>query len=230
MDPTTGSGASQGSGGGRGTPAPQPARRPTEITALLGRGTHFEGKLHFDGRVRIDGSFKGDIRGDDVLIIGEGAMIEGTVEVGTCIVTAGEVRANIRARDAIELYPPARVVGALHAPAIFIDRGVQFEGSCTMAPLMSAESDVLEEERVALPGSLDEESDSEEDDETFAGDEGEPDEQPAEEAVEEPAELPRAVVAAPQLGASPRRARTLPEGVRPLPASRRGKPPEENDT
>ena len=32
--------------------APLPA---TEITALLGQGTRFEGKLHFEGRVRIDG-------------------------------------------------------------------------------------------------------------------------------------------------------------------------------
>jgi cytoskeletal protein CcmA (bactofilin family) len=111
------------------------ARRPTEITALLGHGTHFEGKLCFEGRVRIDGSFKGDIRGDDVLVIGEGAVVEGTIEVATCIVTAGEVRADIRARDAIELYPSAVVVGSLHAPAIFIDRGVKFEGTCTMAPL-----------------------------------------------------------------------------------------------
>lgn len=114
--------------------------RPTEITALLGRGTAFEGKLQFDGRVRLDGHFKGEIRGDDVLVIGEGALIEGTIEVGTCIVTAGEVRADIRARDAIELYPPAKVVGALHAPAIFIDRGVQFEGTCTMAPLEGGSS------------------------------------------------------------------------------------------
>src|SRR5205823_4486282 len=68
-------------------------------------------------------------------IIGEGAFVEGSIEVATCIVTAGEVRADIRARDGIELYPPAKVVGALHAPAIFIDRGVQFEGTCTMAPL-----------------------------------------------------------------------------------------------
>ena len=83
-------------------------RRPTEITALLGRGTEFEGKLHFDGCVRIDGRFKGDIRGDDVLIIGEGADVEGTIEVGTCIVTGGEVRADVRARDSIELFPPPK--------------------------------------------------------------------------------------------------------------------------
>jgi cytoskeletal protein CcmA (bactofilin family) len=111
------------------------SKRPTEITALLGRGTTFEGKLCFEGRVRIDGTFRGDIRGDDVLVIGEGAEIEGSIEVATCIVTAGEVRADIRARDAIELYPSAVVVGSLHAPAIFIDRGVKFEGTCTMAPL-----------------------------------------------------------------------------------------------
>jgi cytoskeletal protein CcmA (bactofilin family) len=111
------------------------AHRPTEINALLGRGTHFEGKLFFEGRVRIDGSFSGQIRGDDVLVIGEGALVKGEVQVATCIVTGGEVEANIRARDAIELYPPSKVTGALHAPAIFIDRGVQFDGTCKMAPL-----------------------------------------------------------------------------------------------
>src|SRR6202142_3510918 len=109
--------------------------RPTEINALLGRGTHFEGKLFFEGCVRIDGSFKGEIRGDDVLVIGEGAVVSGDVHVATCIVTGGEVEASIRARDAIELYAPARVTGSLHAPAIFIDRGVKFEGSCKMEPL-----------------------------------------------------------------------------------------------
>lgn len=121
------------------TPSPvgaaaRPHRR-TEINALLGRGTRFEGKLFFDGRVRIDGAFDGEIQGDDVLVIGEGASVTGRIEVATCIVTGGDVRADIRARDAIELYAPSRVTGALHAPAIFIDRGVVFEGSCKMAPL-----------------------------------------------------------------------------------------------
>jgi cytoskeletal protein CcmA (bactofilin family) len=134
MDPANGPGA-PGASGSPSLASPGRGRRPTEITALLGRGTEFEGKLCFEGCVRIDGTFRGDIRGDDVLIVGEGALIEGSIEVATCIVTAGEVRADIRARDAIELYPPAKVVGALHAPAIFIDRGVQFEGTCTMAPL-----------------------------------------------------------------------------------------------
>src|SRR5262245_9618820 len=118
--------------GGRGGGA---GGRPTEITALLGRGTHFEGKLFFEGRVRLDGSFRGEIRGEDVLVIGDGALVAGQIHVATCIVTGGEVEADIKARDAIELYAPSKVTGALHAPAIFIDRGVKFEGTCKMAPL-----------------------------------------------------------------------------------------------
>lgn len=112
--------------------APLPA---TEITALLGQGTHFEGKLHFEGRVRIDGSFKGEIRSDDVLIIGEGAEVEGEIDVATVIIKGGAVRANVRAKTSIELYVPAAVTGTLHAPEIFMDKGVQFSGTCTMAPL-----------------------------------------------------------------------------------------------
>jgi cytoskeletal protein CcmA (bactofilin family) len=109
--------------------------RPLEINALLGRGTHFEGKLFFDGRVRIDGSFRGDIEGDGVLVVGEGAVVSGTIHVATCIVSGGEVDAHVRARDAIELYAPSKVTGSLHAPAVFIDRGVAFDGTCKMAPL-----------------------------------------------------------------------------------------------
>ena len=116
-----------------------------ELNALLGRGTEYSGKLFFEGRIRLEGRFEGDIRcatrlkdgtpEDGVLVIGEGAEVDGDIEVGVCIVTGGTVRAHIRARDAIELHAPATVHGDLHAPNVFIDRGVQFEGNCKMAPL-----------------------------------------------------------------------------------------------
>jgi cytoskeletal protein CcmA (bactofilin family) len=106
-----------------------------ELNALLGRGTTYSGKLHFEGRIRVEGRFSGEIRGDDILVIGEGAEVDGEIEVGVCIVMGGKVTANIRARSAIELHVPAVVRGDLHAPAIFIDRGVQFEGNCRMASL-----------------------------------------------------------------------------------------------
>ncbi len=112
-----------------------------ELTALLGRGTRFEGKLFFTGRLRIDGEFKGEIRAEDVLVIGEGADVEASIEADTVIVRGGSVRGDIRARTAIELYVPAKVTGNLFSPSVFIDRGVKLEGSCTMAPLDSSPGD-----------------------------------------------------------------------------------------
>jgi cytoskeletal protein CcmA (bactofilin family) len=116
-------------------PAMASALPSTELTALLGRGTHFEGKLHFEGRVRIDGSFRGEIRGDDVLVIGDGAEVEAQIEVGTVIVKGGVLQGNVRAAHSIELYVPARATGTLHAPEVHIEKGVQFAGTCTIGPL-----------------------------------------------------------------------------------------------
>lgn len=140
-----------------GRPNEGAVQRPTEITALLGRGTHFEGKLFFEGRIRVDGSFRGEIRGDDVLVIGDGAQVVGDIEVSTCIVTGGQVEGNIRARDAIELYAPSRVTGDLHAPAVFIDRGVVFEGSCKMAPLDGKPAEEADDRSTAPPQEEEEE-------------------------------------------------------------------------
>jgi cytoskeletal protein CcmA (bactofilin family) len=104
----------------------------TEITALLGRGTEFEGKLHFEGRVRIDGVFKGEIKSDDTLVVGEGAEVHAEIDVATVIVRGGVVHGNIRARTAIEVHAPGKIIGNLHSPSLFIDRGVEFQGSCRM--------------------------------------------------------------------------------------------------
>jgi cytoskeletal protein CcmA (bactofilin family) len=106
-----------------------------ELTSLLGRGTTFEGKLHFEGRVRIDGVFRGEIRSDDILVIGENAEVEAEIDVATVIVRGGTVKGNIRARASIELHVPAKVVGNLHAPEVMLEKGVQFEGSCRMAAM-----------------------------------------------------------------------------------------------
>src|SRR5258708_26952056 len=112
-----------------------PALPGVELTALLGRGTRFDGKLYFAGRLRIDGTFTGEIRSEDVLVIGEGAEVTAEIDVDTVIVRGGTVTGNIRARTAIELYVPAHVVGNLWSPSIFIDKAVRIEGSCTMAPV-----------------------------------------------------------------------------------------------
>jgi cytoskeletal protein CcmA (bactofilin family) len=102
-----------------------------EITTLLGRGAAFEGKLTFEGTVRIDGRFKGEVFSDDVLVIGDGAQVEATIDVGEVIIQ-GTVVGNVTAKRSIEIHAPGRVKGDLHTPALQIDKGVIFEGRSFM--------------------------------------------------------------------------------------------------
>ncbi|MEI8254733.1 MAG: polymer-forming cytoskeletal protein [Deltaproteobacteria bacterium] len=111
-------------------------RTSGEITALLGRGTAFHGKLVFDGKVRIDGRFEGEIFSDDTLVIGESAEVTAAIRVATVIVRGGTVRGDIRARVAVEIYAPGSVFGNITSPQVFIDKGVTFEGQCRMTEVI----------------------------------------------------------------------------------------------
>src|SRR5215813_7678447 len=102
-----------------------------EITTLLGRGAAFEGKLTFEGTVRIDGRFKGEVFSDDVLVIGEGAVVEAEIDIGEVIIQ-GTVVGNIKAKRSIEIHAPGRVKGDIHTPSLQIDKGVIFEGRSFM--------------------------------------------------------------------------------------------------
>lgn len=108
--------------------------RSGEIHTLLGKGSEFEGKLTFEGQVRIDGKFSGQIFTKDTLVIGDGARVNAEINAGTVIVN-GAVEGNVHATQVIELHQPGRVKGNLEAPALSIDRGVVFEGSCKMENL-----------------------------------------------------------------------------------------------
>ena len=111
----------------------------TVIHALLGAGTRYEGKLFFEGRVRIDGEFEGEIHSDGLLIVGEQARIQGAIHVHTLIVHGGEVEGDIHATELVELHAPARVRGDIRTKALFMDKGVRFDGACVMGELVDLE-------------------------------------------------------------------------------------------
>ncbi len=53
-------------------------KKADDIRAFLGKGSSFQGNLTFHGSIRIDGNVSGNITGDGLLVIGEGARIEAT--------------------------------------------------------------------------------------------------------------------------------------------------------
>jgi cytoskeletal protein CcmA (bactofilin family) len=126
--------------------------QPAVIHALLGAGTRYEGKLFFEGRARIDGDFEGEVFSDGVLIVGEEGTLKGTIRVQTLIVHGGQIDGDVHATELVELHAPARVRGDIRTQALFMDKGVLFDGSCVMGEVHDLD------ERPASPRSADDTS------------------------------------------------------------------------
>ena len=102
------------------------------ISSFLGPEVSVEGNIEFRGTIRVDGNVKGTIHSDEgTLIVGEHAVIHADIIVDAAIIT-GAVNGNIEARDKLEIFPPACVMGGIKAPTISIESGVVLNGNCEM--------------------------------------------------------------------------------------------------
>lgn len=111
-------------------------KTPSTIT-LLDRGCEFNGKLSFEGIVRIDGVFQGEIYSQDHLIIGEGAVVEGNIQIGQ-IEISGFFKGTILARDKITIHPTGRVQGTIQTREIEVHKGGIIDGQIDMTSLREA--------------------------------------------------------------------------------------------
>lgn len=110
-----------------------------DVHTILGPESTFEGKLVFDGTVRIDGNFKGEVRTEDILVIGQSARVEAQVFVGTIVIN-GEVIGDITAKQAVEIHAPGKVRGNIVTPQLMIAKGVVFEGTSKMEEAIKSHS------------------------------------------------------------------------------------------
>jgi cytoskeletal protein CcmA (bactofilin family) len=113
----------------------------SEVTAILGNGTNFSGRLIFEGVVRIDGEFQGDIFSRDMLIIGPDARVHAQIDADT-IVIAGFVEGEIRAITRVEVQASGTVRGLVKCPAggLCIENGAAFEANTQMLAVGSPET------------------------------------------------------------------------------------------
>jgi cytoskeletal protein CcmA (bactofilin family) len=101
------------------------------IIAYMGEDVVFNGSLSFEGTVRIDGKFEGEINTDDTLIVGETGHIVADVYAGA-VICKGCMEGTIVATKKIEIHANSRVVGNVKSPALYIELGGIFDGSCEM--------------------------------------------------------------------------------------------------
>jgi cytoskeletal protein CcmA (bactofilin family) len=114
--------------GGQG---PAQAGGQAMTSAFLGKDTTVNGTVVFGGTARVEGQIEGQITAQDMLTIGETAVVQATV-AGTVIVVQGTVTGDITAKMRLELRSPSKVKGNISAPTLVIEEGATFEGQCTM--------------------------------------------------------------------------------------------------
>jgi len=120
-------------------------KNDAEIKAYMGEDTIFNGLLNFTGTVRIDGKFEGQVITEDTLIIGETGHLTAEISAGT-VVCMGYVEGTVIASQKIEIHSTSKVVGNIKSPALHIELGGMFDGTCDMSgketkiiPLVQAE-------------------------------------------------------------------------------------------
>lgn len=120
-----------------------------ENFTVLGRDVTFTGIVHFEGTVQLDSCFEGEIHAKGVLVVGEHAVIRGTVSVGT-LISSGKIQGNVTASNKVQLLKSAVQIGDVHAPAFSIEEGAYFRGRVDMGLPQSA--DESSKAIHALPG------------------------------------------------------------------------------
>jgi len=98
---------------------------------VLGKDVTFKGIVHFHSTVQLDSSIEGEIHAKGMLVIGENAIIRGSI-VAETIVSRGKIQGNVTASGKIQLLKPAVLLGDISSPSFSMEEGAFFKGSIDM--------------------------------------------------------------------------------------------------
>lgn len=101
------------------------------MNTIIGKGTHFEGKIEVNGGIRIDGQVKGKITCTDTLSVGSEGIVEADLEAKHVIIE-GKVNGNILTSEKLELQSTSLVVGEFTTKRLMVEEGALFHGKCNM--------------------------------------------------------------------------------------------------
>ncbi len=102
-----------------------------EVDTILADDIDFEGQLTFKKPLMIRGKFKGEIRSESALYVGEKAVVEAKVE-SSLVSSKGRIKGDITGHSRVELFSSAQVDGDIATPDFVVESGCKFNGHCNM--------------------------------------------------------------------------------------------------
>jgi len=109
---------------------------------FLAKGVHFKGIVNSEGTIRIDGNLDGEVHTGGAVIVGEHAVIQGTISAAV-VVTSGKINGTVSATDKVQILKPGSFIGDIRTPAISIEEGAHFHGMCDMGAHKWEESETV---------------------------------------------------------------------------------------
>ena len=100
-------------------------------TGVIGKGLSIKGEIHGEEDLIIEGVVEGTITMQKSLTIETGGQIKADIETETIIVR-GEMVGNLAARDKVSVQEGGRLVGDIVAPRIEISDGAYYKGNIDM--------------------------------------------------------------------------------------------------
>jgi len=98
---------------------------------LIGRGLYIKGELHGEDDLIIEGTVEGTITMAKSLTIETEGRIKANIETEN-VVIKGEMEGDLKARDKIAIHTGARMIGDLRAPRVEIEDGAKYKGNIDM--------------------------------------------------------------------------------------------------
>ena len=103
------------------------------VKNVLNSDVEIKGNLKFAGELTFEGKLEGEINADGTLHLGDSAIVNGNVNVGTVIVR-GKLNGNIVAKDKIEIKAKSELFGDIRGSKLVIEEGVTFVGKTEINP------------------------------------------------------------------------------------------------
>ncbi len=110
-----------------------PVEETSQFETFLGAGCSVEGRLVCKGPARLSGSVKGEIAGDGLVAIDDGAVVTADVNVREASIS-GRVVGNVSAAARVTLGATALIDGDIKTPSLSIAEGAQIMGRIEVKP------------------------------------------------------------------------------------------------
>lgn len=102
---------------------------------IIRAGTEITGDITCKEDIRIDGKLLGNLKSAGKVVVGEGGLIEGTIECAYATIF-GDIKGTTNVNELLSLKASANLVGDITTNKLQIEPGANFSGSCKMGAVI----------------------------------------------------------------------------------------------